>query len=161
RTDGRVDPGSRDVLADALRVFNALPLTDVGRGQPGLPGMVADRHPLPAAAADDQALQEGGSFPGRTLPPVSAVGLGALPQPWLAALMWLPGDVAPMRAGQQGLPLFRWQAAATVMAILALAGAGTAVEEGAGITGVVQDLQGPRLDQRSPDQLASAGAPAQ
>jgi hypothetical protein len=56
RTDGCVDAASRDVLTDPLGVFNTRPLADVGRTQPALTGMVADRHPLPAATTHDQPL---------------------------------------------------------------------------------------------------------
>src|SRR5262249_17606135 len=89
------------------------------------------------------------------------MGLGIFPQPLLGALVLVPGDVARMSLGQQCVPLVGWESPTTVTPVAARAGAGPAVEEGAGVPRVMQHLQHSRMDQRSPDQFATPAAPRQ
>src|SRR5262245_60919266 len=61
-----------------------------------------------------------------------------------------------MSLGQERVPLIGWQSLTLVTPVAARAPAGPAVEEGAGVPRVMQHLQHPRMDERSPDQFAFA-----
>lgn len=80
-------------LADVVGEFSAVAL------------VVADGHPLPAAAADDQALQQGGFLAGRAALAVGAVGGSAFGQTGLAGVELRQSDVAGVSAGQEGDPV--------------------------------------------------------
>jgi hypothetical protein len=60
--DGGVDDVAGQVLADRLRGADAVVLADVAGYLGAVAGVVADGHPAPAPAADDQALQQRGAF---------------------------------------------------------------------------------------------------
>ena len=147
RRDGlAARPGVVDGLAHALVVG------DFGAAA----GVVADGHPPSALPANGQALQQRGAFPGRAGGPVGAAGGGVAEQDLLIGLVGLPGDVSGVGAGDQRGPLVPRQRLAAVLAVGAGGAAAAAVDERAGVAGVVQGAQHPPVGQRHPGQLALA-----
>ena len=122
--------------------------------------MVAHRHPAPAAPADGQALQQGGSFPGGAGGAVGAVRGGVAQQQFLVGFVLVPADVAGVGVGDQRDPLLAGQGVEGLLAVGAEAFAAATVGECAGVAGVVQGAQHPPVLQRHPGQLALAGAGA-
>ena len=79
--DVLVEGVAGDRGADAAGVLDAVALAEVGGQVFPAAGVVADGHPVAAAAADDDALQQGGAFAGRPGGAVAAVrgGVGREP----------------------------------------------------------------------------------
>ena len=71
--------------------------------------VVADGHALPAGPADDDALQERGSFAGRACGPVTAVRGGAGGQAGAVGVVLIQGDVSGVGAGDEGDPFLAGQ----------------------------------------------------
>ena len=118
--------------------------------------VVGDGHPPAAPAADGQALQQRGAFPGRAGSPVRAAGGGVAEQDLLVGLVGLPADVSGVGAGDQRGPLVPRQRLAAVLAVGAGDPAAAAVDERPGIAGIVQGAQHPPVGQQCPGQLALA-----
>ena len=68
-----VEGAAGDRGADAAGVAGAVTLAEVGGQVFPAAGVVADGHPVAAAAADDDALRQGGAFAGRPGGAVAAV----------------------------------------------------------------------------------------
>lgn len=62
-------------------------------------------HPLAAAAADGQALEERDALARRTRAAVGAIGLRVLVQPLEVPLVLAPADVSSVRTLDEGVPL--------------------------------------------------------
>ena len=67
--------------------------------------IVAQRHPIPTPPTDDQSLEQGGSFPGRTVAAIFSVGGTILLQLMQIRFVLLPGDISNMSVSQEKLPL--------------------------------------------------------
>jgi hypothetical protein len=105
-------------------------------------------------------LQEGGSFAGWAVAAVGAVRDGEFGQPVLVGLELFPGDVSGVRVGDQHSPLVARQGDDARPATGCGPVGVPAVEERAGVAGVVQYPQHPGVFQRSPHQFAFAFAGA-
>src|SRR5450755_4096794 len=103
--------------------------------------VVADSHALPAGPADDDALQERGSFTGRPGGPVCAVRGGAGGQAGAVVVVLLHGDVSGVGAGDEGDPFIAGQHGAGQFPAGKLDVAVPPEGERAGIAGVMQDTQ--------------------
>jgi hypothetical protein len=154
--DGGVGGGAGDGLAARPGVVDALAHALVVRDLGAAAGVVADRHPPPALSADGQALQQRGAFPGRAGGPVGAAGGGVAEQDLLVSLVLFPGDVSGVGAGDQRGPLVPRQRLEAVLAVGAGGAAAAAVDERAGIPGIMQGAQHPPVGQRHPGQFALA-----
>ena len=95
----------------------------------------------PAAAADNQALQQSRSFARWAGPVVLAPGLGCLGQAPQVVLVGVPGDVARMRIGDEGGPGVPGLQHVAGAAVGAAALAAPAVGEGTGVAGVGEDVR--------------------
>ena len=120
--------------------------------------MVADGHPVAAAAADDDALQQGGAFAGRPGGAVAAVRGGVGREPGGVGLVLVQGDVAGVGAGDEGGPLLAGQVPGAGFAAGQERVSGPAVGERAGVAGIVQHPQHGGMQQRLPAGLALAGS---
>ena len=69
-------------------------------------------------------------------------------------LVLFPGDVPDVAAGQERVPLFLGQALIRLASFDSLARAAAAEGESPGVTRIVEDLQGPAVDDGSPHQFA-------
>ncbi len=99
-------------------------------------------------------MQQRGSLAWRPAAPIRAHRLRALVQALLVALVLVPGDVARMRSGNQRDPFVAGHAPQPRAAVDALARVAAPVDEGAGVSGVVQCTQHLAVVQRVPHQLA-------
>jgi hypothetical protein len=72
--DNGVDGGAGHGLAASPAVLDGVAQACVVGDLDAAAGVVAHAHPVPAAPADGEALQQGGSFPGRAGGAVAAVG---------------------------------------------------------------------------------------
>ena len=118
----------------------------IGPG-PVAAGVVAHRHSLPAHPADGQPLQQRRPLPGRTAAPVRAVRLGVGPQLPPIGFKALPGDVPRVAVGQQNGPVGLRQPSELNPTVGAPALSAAPVDEGAGVSRVVQHLQRARVGQ--------------
>ena len=109
-------------------------------------------HPASTPPAYRQTLQKSRPSAGRAPAAVPTVGLGTSVQPLSVLLVPLPGEVSGMRVDDQDLPLILRQKV-TRIAMRHLR-ASPSVHESAGITRIVQDLQGPAVAQLVPHQGA-------
>jgi hypothetical protein len=137
----------RDPLARAVVVGQRLAVAA---------GVVADGHPLAAAAADDQALQQRRSFAGGPGAPLGAAGGGVRLQRRLVSLVLLEADVSRVRVFDQHGPLVARlvdRAGVTIDVGELLA---SPVEVRARVAGVVQREQHEVVAQRLPVGLADA-----
>ena len=103
--------------------------------------MVADGHPQPAAAADDDALQQGGAFAGRPGGAVAAVRGGVGRELGDVGVVLVQGDVSGVGAGDERDPFLAGQLGGDRLAAGQFAVAAPAVGERAGVAGVVQHPQ--------------------
>src|SRR6266567_4159028 len=169
--DGQRGEGVDEQLADALvegvpgnqgagaaPVFDAVAVAGVGGQFLAAAGVVADGHPQPAAAADDDALQEGGAFAGWPGGAVAAVRGGVGRQPGDVGLVLVQGDVSGVGAGDEGGPLVAGKLDAAAFPAGQYLLAAPTVGEHAGVAGVVQHPQDRVVLQRLPVDLALAGA---
>ena len=140
--DGGVQDGAGQVLADRRSVADAVVLADViGHDGAVGAGVVADRHAPSASAADDEALEQGGSLAGWPGCAVVAAGGGVGGQDLQVGLVAGPGDVAGVVAGEKDGPVLGRLGQRVVVPVQVGDVAGAAVAVGAGVAGVVQDLQ--------------------
>jgi len=159
--DGGVDDGAGHVLADRGGVLDAVVLADVaGHGRAVVPAVVAHGHAAAAPAADDQALEQGGAFPGRAGLAVVAVRGGVGGQCLLVDLVLRPGQVAGMVVVDHDGPLVGRFGQGVGAPVQVGGVAGPPVDVGAGVGGVVQDVQDLVVAQAVPVQLAGVGAAA-
>jgi hypothetical protein len=79
------------VLAQRLRMLDSFVLAQIVGTQATVAYVIPDRHAPAAAAAEDQSLQQGRSFAGRALAPVTSHGLRALVKTLLILLEIFPG----------------------------------------------------------------------
>ena len=107
--DGGVDARARDALADGRAVADPFGLADILGHLAAGSGVVAHRHAGAADPADDQALQQRGSFAGWAGAAVGATGGGQLGQAGLVGLKRLEGEVAGVGVGDQHRPLLAGQ----------------------------------------------------
>ena len=169
--DGQRGEGVDEQLADALvegvpgnqgagaaPVFDAVAVAGVGGQFLAAAGVVADGHPQPAAAADDDALQQRGAFAGRPGGAVAAVGGGVGCQAGEVGVVLVQGDVSGVGAGDEGDPLLPGQHSGGGLPVGLLVVGVPAVGEGAGVAGVVQYPQHGVVGQRLPVGLALARA---
>jgi hypothetical protein len=107
--------------------------------------VVADGHPQPAPAADDDALQQRGAFAWWPAAAVTAVGGGVGGQAGEAGVVLLQGDVSGVGAGDEGDPLVAGQPQPADLLPALPGGKGLvavpAIGEGPGVPGVVQHSQ--------------------
>jgi hypothetical protein len=122
--------------------------------------VVAHGHATAAPAADDQTLEQGGAFTGRAGLAVVAVRGGVGGQGLLVGLVLRPGQVAGMVVVDHNGPLAGGfdQGAGAPVQVGAVAG--PPVDVGAGVGGIVQDVQDLVVAQAVPVQLAGVGAAA-
>ena len=160
RGDGGVDDAAGHVLAALRAVLDAAVHALVVGDLDAAAGVVAHRHPAPAAPADGQALQQRGALAGGAGGAVVAVRGGVAQQQLLVGLVLVPADVAGVGVGDQRDPLLAGQGVEGLLAVGGEAFAAAAVGERAGVAGVVQGAQHPPVLQRHPGQLALAGAGA-
>ena len=118
--------------------------------------VVADGHASAAAAADREALEQGGSFAGGAGGAVGAVRIGVGGEQLLVVLELLPAEIAGMGVGDQRDPLLAWLLAGRGAPVGGLAGPALAIDERAGIARVVQGSQHPPVRQLVPRELAFA-----
>src|SRR4029077_16157628 len=149
-------PGDRG--ADGAGVGDAVALAEVGGQVFPAAGVVADGHPPAAAAAHDDALQQGGALAGRPGGAVAAVCGGVGREPGGGGLPLVPGDVSGGGAGDKGDPLVAGHRDAAAFPAGQQLLAVPAVGERAGVAGVVQYGQHGGVPQRLPVDLALAGA---
>ena len=136
---------------------DAVALADVGGDLPVAALVVADGHALPAGPADDDALQQRGSFAGRACGPVPAVRGGVGGQPGAVGVVLVQGDVSGVGAGDEGDPFLAGQRGAGQFPAGKPDVAVPPEGERAGVAGVVQDPQHDVMGQRLPVELALAG----
>ena len=149
-------PGNQG--AGAVPVFDAVAVAGVGGQFLVAAEVVADGHPQPAASADDDALQQRGSFAGRPGGAVASVRGGVGRQLGDVGLVLVQGDVSGVGAGDEGGPLVAGQLPGGVLPAGQDPLGGPAVGEHAGVAGVVQHPQDGVVAQRLPVDLAFAGA---
>jgi hypothetical protein len=156
--DALVEGVAGDGGADRAGVVDAVALAEVGGQVFPAAGVVADGHPPAAAAAGDDALQEGGAFAGRSGGAVAAVRGGVGREPGDVGLPLFQGDVAGVGAGDEGDPLLAGHRDAASLPAGQQPLAVPAVGERAGVARVVQHVQHGGMPQRLPVDLALAGA---
>ena len=149
-------PGNQG--AGAAPVFDAVAVAGVGGQFLVAAGVVADGHPQPAAAADDDALQQRGAFAGRPGGAVASVRGGVGCQAGEVGVVLVQGDVSGVGAGDEGDPLLPGQHSGGGLPVGLLVVGVPAVGEGAGVAGVVQYPQHGVVGQRLPVGLALARA---
>ena len=155
--DGGVHGGAGQVLADRRSVADAVVLADViGHDGAVGAGVVAHRHAPSASAADDEALEQGGSLAGWPGCAVVAAGGGVGGQDLQVGLVAGPGDVAGVVVGEKDGPVLGRLDQGVVVPVQVGDVAGAAVAVGAGVAGVVQDLQDLVVGERPEVQLACA-----
>ena len=160
RRDRAVQAGARDRLAAAAgRGVDRLVLAEIlGDGRPAAV-VVSDGHALATACADDEALQQRGSFARRAGASLATARLGVGEQQSLVGLELGEADVSGVGVGDQRGPLIAGELPDADLAgqVLRLA---AAEGERAGVARVVQHHQHPVVVKRRPDGLALAGAGA-
>ena len=154
RGDGGIDTGAGHALAARGAVLDRCGHALVVGMFHTAAGVVAHGHPLPAAAAHREALEQRRSFAWRTGGPVGAVRGGVAEEAGLVDLERLPGDVAGMGVADQRGPLLPRERLEAAGAIGAETFAASSVSERAGVAGVVQGAQHPPVLQRGPGQFA-------
>ena len=136
--DGGVNAGAGDGLAARAaaldRFADALVVGDVDAA----PVVVAHGHAPPAAPADHHALEQGGTFAGRAGGAVVAVGGGVGGEQSLVGFEGVPGDVAGMGVVDERHPLVAGDFLEGAPAVGGAGFSATAVDERAGVAGVVQ-----------------------
>src|SRR5205807_10012035 len=85
-------------------MFDSFALTKVLRPQPAVADVIANRHPLATAAAEDQSLQQCWPFAGRALTPVLSHRLCTFVKALPVLLVVFPGQIAGAGSRNQGLP---------------------------------------------------------
>jgi hypothetical protein len=123
---------------------------------------VTDGHPPPASSTPDDPLEQGESLARGA----AVLRIGRRPvliEPPLVLLELVPGEISGMMAGDEERPVLGPDPPGPALDPRLLAGQaqqaglGAAIDVGARILGVVQDLQDTAVAQRSPDQLTVAG----
>ena len=152
----RLLSGARDVLATRSSGLDGIAPAVVG-GLDAAAGVVSHGHPLSAARADRQALQQGRAFPCRAALPVGAVGLAVGQQGLLVGLVLFEGQVAGVRVGDQREPLLAGHGDDGRFPGRGTGSAASPVGESACVAGVVQGAEHPPVLQRHPDQFAFVG----
>ena len=122
--------------------------------------MVAHRHAPSASAADDEALEQGGSLAGWPGCAVVAAGGGVGGQDLQVGLVAGPGDIAGVVVGKKDGPVLGRLDQRVVVPVQVGGVAGAAVAVGAGVAGVVQDLEDLVVGERLEVQLACAWSAA-
>jgi len=154
--DAFIEVMAGDGGADRPPVGDAVALADVGGQVPAVALVVADGHAGAAAAADDDALQQGRSLAGRSGGAVRAAGGGIGGQSGAVDVVLAQGDVSGVDAGDEGDPVLAGQQpGGHLPAGLFVVGV-PAIGERTGIAGVVQHPQHGVVLQRLPVQLALA-----
>ena len=156
--DGLVEVAAGDRRAGGPAVLDAVALAHVVGDLGGAAGVVADGHPQPAAAADDEALQQGGTLSGRPGGAVAAVRGGVGRQPGDVGLVLVESDVSGVGAGDEAGPLVAGELAGGGLPAGPDLVGGPAVGERACVAGVVQHPQHGVVAQRLPVGLALAGS---
>jgi hypothetical protein len=137
---------------------DAVVLADVAGYLGAVAGVVADGHPPAAPAADDQALQQRGAFAGRAGRAVVAAGGGVGGEDGQVGLVLGPGEVPGVVVFDQDRPFGDGLDVGVVVSVQAGGVAGPPVGVGAGVGGVVQDLDDPVVGERLEEQLTAAGS---
>ncbi len=159
--DRGVDGVALHMLADGVGVADALGLAEiVGDDGPVGAGVVAHGHAPPAAAADDEALEQGVAFAGRAGFAVEAVGGGVGGEGGLVGLEPFPGYEARVVVVYEDGPFVDGFGQCVVFPVEVGGVAGAAVGVGAGVGWVVQHLEDLVVGQRCPVQLPGLGAAA-
>jgi hypothetical protein len=140
-------------------VLDAGALAVVGRDAGAVgEGVVADAHAPAAAAADDYALEQRGSFAGRPRGAVLAAGGGVGGQHGLVALVLCPGQVTGMVIADAHGPVAHRLEVAVDVPFQVGAGLAASVDVGAGVGGIVQDVEHGVVGERLEVQLAGVRA---
>src|SRR5262249_42770075 len=92
-TDGLIDAGTGNHLADWLCLLGLFTLAEIAWHETFGLLVIPNRHSAPAHSAHHQTLKQGRPFTGRTVAPVSTMSLSALAQPPDVLLILLPGDI--------------------------------------------------------------------
>ena len=138
RTDIPVDAGARNTLTGSGSVLDGPPLAQIGGNQTALACSIADGHRIAASSANHQSLQESLPFPRRSAGAATSAVFGKAA---LIGLEPLPRDEAVMLVLQEHFDFIDWQSTVAVTAIRTAATESAAVYEGAGIAGIVKDLE--------------------
>ena len=160
RADGGVDASAGDALAVGAAVLDLVVLADVGGQFRGVVAeVVAHGHASSASAADDDALQQSGSFAGRAGFAVGSVRGGAFGESGLVGVEGGEGDVAGVGGGDEGdLLVAGGDRPGAGLLVGAEDLAVPAEAEHAGVAGVVQDAQHGGVGQRRPVQFSFVGS---
>jgi hypothetical protein len=137
------------MLAERLATLDPFALANVVWLNALLSAMVTNRHPLTANPADRHTLQQGWTFPWRTLAALSSVRSGVLVQALLVLFELVPRNVARMRIGDKRSPFLPEQLLADYMAP-ALALSRPAKEKRSCKPRIVQEPQGAVVQERPP-----------
>jgi hypothetical protein len=148
-----IDVISDHSLADRYGVLDAITLADVLRHKAVLTRVVSDRHSAPADATDYQPLQQGRTLAWRTLATIRSDGLRVFAKAQKVLFILLPGDVAGMSILEQR-PLLARQPGIGYASVRVVARTASAIYECAGITGIVQAVEGAAMRKFSPHQIA-------
>jgi len=151
--DRLIDDTARHALADLLRPPDGGFLADIGGNHLLIRDAVVDAHSLSTDAAYDAALQERRALACRPRFPCSSEPQRVLGEALLIGLKLLPADVAGMSTGNQDLPIRSRNLRRTVLSVRQKASAAAAVDERAGVAGVVQHLEDSRVLRPHPMQL--------
>ena len=122
--------------------------------------VIADGHPFAAASADDHSLQQRRTFARRSAGAVGPVRVGVVGECQLVGLELVEGDVSRVSVGDQRDPLLARELVQRDLPVRGAALLAPAIDERAGIPGVVQGAQHSPVTQRHPRQLALALAGA-
>ena len=118
--------------------------------------VIANRHAPAAAPAQHQALQQRGPLARWPTVPIGADRLRALVKAALVALVLVPRNVARVCVGDQCEPLFAGHALQVNEAVYVALPVVATVDEGAGISWVVQHAQDLTVIELTPEQFSSA-----
>lgn len=152
--DRWIDHLAGNRLADLASAVDHGLLAKVDWDGPTLFLTVADAHLLTAQAAKHAALEQGGPFSNRPRPTFEAEVSSVVGESNLIGLEAFPVDVSAVLVGDHELPVGHRQLDLGDTAVRSMARACSAIEEGAGISRIVQDLSNAGMARRRPKQLA-------
>jgi hypothetical protein len=122
--------------------------------------VVSKRHAIAANPADDKPLEKRWSFTRRALATVIATRLCTLKKSALVSFVLLPRNVAGVRIAMERKPFFAWKLSFPKATVRLLVPASLPKSEGASVARIVQHLQGSRISQWAPEQIAFVRAAA-
>ena len=143
-------------MTHGVTLLHALFLTNVVGTQATAALMITQRHAPAAIAANNQALEQGGTFPGRPALSLNGTRLLVVFQAILIFLKFLPADIAGMGVLDQNRPFLTRQTDTVPSPLRIFPGTVFSETKRSGVTRIVQSIQSLTVMQRLPDQLAGA-----